>query len=62
MVVCGGCGKGGSLEPGGCYSSWFDSHAIARVSFFEALGNSMGLILEARGSPFFFIFWVCSLW
>lgn len=36
----------------GCFSSLFDSHAIAFVSG----GNSMGLILEARSSeyPFFF--------
>ena len=37
----------------GCFSSWFNSHAIASTLLWCG-GNSMGLILEARSSvPFF---------
>lgn len=38
----------------GCLSSWLDSYAIAPP--FSWGGNSMGLILEARSSHFFFFF------
>lgn len=40
----------------GCLSSWMDSYAIALFSHqvIEGRGNSMGLILEARSSFFFF--------
>lgn len=46
-----GCRRG--VVSLGCLSSCLDSHAIALILLWRLLGNSMGLILEARSSSLF---------